>query len=106
MKISRGFALASLLTLTASPVFAQFNLGDAVNWPPTLNFARVVRNAIAHGKINIRNPNAPPVTWRGLTYSYADSGKDVITQDFGLGDLVGLMLDANDELDAMGAPTL
>jgi hypothetical protein len=31
MKISRGFALASLLALAASPVFAQFNLGDAVN---------------------------------------------------------------------------
>lgn len=31
MKISRGFALASLLALFASPVFAQFSLSDAVN---------------------------------------------------------------------------
>jgi hypothetical protein len=31
MKISRGFALASLMTLVASPVFAQFSLGDAAN---------------------------------------------------------------------------
>jgi hypothetical protein len=31
MKISRGFALASLMTLAASPVFAQFSLGDAAN---------------------------------------------------------------------------
>ncbi|PNB73129.1 hypothetical protein C1X64_16585 [Pseudomonas sp. GW456-E7] len=31
MKISRGFALASLLTLAASPAFAQFNLSDAAN---------------------------------------------------------------------------
>ncbi|MGE8068055.1 DUF2780 domain-containing protein [Pseudomonas sp. NPDC089569] len=31
MKISRGFALASLLTLAAGPVFAQFSLGDAAN---------------------------------------------------------------------------
>ncbi|MGX1084002.1 DUF2780 domain-containing protein [Pseudomonas sp. AP3_22 TE3818] len=31
MKISRGFALASLLTLAASPAFAQFNLIDAAN---------------------------------------------------------------------------
>ncbi|QXH61623.1 DUF2780 domain-containing protein [Pseudomonas azerbaijanorientalis] len=31
MKISRGFALASLLTLAASPTFAQFNLSDAAN---------------------------------------------------------------------------
>jgi hypothetical protein len=31
MKISRGIALASLMTLAASPVFAQFSLGDAAN---------------------------------------------------------------------------
>ncbi|HEF4759743.1 TPA: DUF2780 domain-containing protein [Pseudomonas putida] len=31
MKISRGFALASLLALTASPVFAQLTLSDAAN---------------------------------------------------------------------------
>jgi len=31
MKISRGIALASLMTLTASPVFAAFNLGDVAN---------------------------------------------------------------------------
>jgi len=31
MKISRGFALASLLALVASPVFAQFSLSDAAN---------------------------------------------------------------------------
>ena len=31
MKISRGFVLASLLTLVVSPAFAQFNLSDAAN---------------------------------------------------------------------------
>jgi hypothetical protein len=31
MKISRGIALASLLALSASPVFAQFSLNDAAN---------------------------------------------------------------------------
>ncbi|QCY15112.1 DUF2780 domain-containing protein [Pseudomonas sp. MPC6] len=31
MRISRGFALASLMTLAASPVFAQFSLNDAAN---------------------------------------------------------------------------
>jgi hypothetical protein len=31
MKISRGFALASLMSLAASPAFAQFSLGDAAN---------------------------------------------------------------------------
>jgi hypothetical protein len=31
MKITHGFALASLLSLAASPVFAQFSLNDAAN---------------------------------------------------------------------------
>jgi hypothetical protein len=31
MKFSRGFALASLMTLAASPVFAQFSLSDAAS---------------------------------------------------------------------------
>jgi len=31
MKVSRGFALSCLLSLAASPAFAQFNLGDAIN---------------------------------------------------------------------------
>ncbi|TWC54890.1 MULTISPECIES: DUF2780 domain-containing protein [Pseudomonas] len=31
MKFSRGFVLASLMTLAASPVFAQFSLSDAAN---------------------------------------------------------------------------
>ncbi|WP_053213223.1 DUF2780 domain-containing protein [Pseudomonas sp. Q12-87] len=31
MKASRGFALSCLLTLAASPVFAQFSLSDAAN---------------------------------------------------------------------------
>ncbi|MGH8388110.1 MAG: DUF2780 domain-containing protein [Pseudomonas sp.] len=30
MKVSRGFVLASLMTLAAGPVFAQFSLGDAI----------------------------------------------------------------------------
>nr|WP_238992563.1 DUF2780 domain-containing protein [Pseudomonas fluorescens] len=31
MKVSRGFALSCLLTLAASPAFAQFSLSDAAN---------------------------------------------------------------------------
>ncbi|MGH8376745.1 MAG: DUF2780 domain-containing protein, partial [Pseudomonas sp.] len=31
MKISRGFVLASLMTLVVSPAFAQFSLSDAAS---------------------------------------------------------------------------
>lgn len=81
-------------------------LGDAVNWPPTLNFARVIRNCAAHHSIKIRNPGAPAVTWRTMSYGYKDNGRNVIAEDFELGDLVALMLDVDAELDALGAPIL
>ena len=68
------------------------------NWPPPLNFARVVRNAIAHGAIKINDPKSAPVSWRGLSYSHADNGKKIVGTDLKLGELLALMFDANDAL--------
>jgi hypothetical protein len=100
----------------AAPVFIGFferynewltdNYGDGVNWHPTLNFCRTIRNAAAHGGIHIRNPQAAPVTWRGLSIGPADNGKSIIGSDLRLGDMIGLMFEADDELTAMGAPVL
>jgi hypothetical protein len=87
-------------------VWLRDHLGEPNNWPATLNFARVVRNAIAHGKIEIRNSNAPPVTWRGLTYSYADNGKQIFGTDIKLGEIIALIFDASDALDEIDAPIL
>ena len=80
--------------------------GDAVNWPSVLNFARVVRNAIAHGKINIRNQKAPAVAWQIFSYSYADNGRQIIGPDLSAGDIFSLMFDADKALDEIGAPVL
>jgi hypothetical protein len=78
---------------------------DYPNWPPVLNFARVVRNAIAHnGTINITDPAAAVVSWRRLTYSYKDFGRDIINRDISYGDLLVLMLDMETELNSLGAP--
>jgi hypothetical protein len=82
------------------------NMGRAINWPPTLNFCRVVRNACAHGAVHIRDPSAPPVTWRGLSFGPADNGRQIIGQDLRIGDMIGLMFEANKELDRVGAPIL
>jgi hypothetical protein len=80
--------------------------GDTKNWPPTITFGRVMRNAIVHrGKINFTNPNADPVSWRGLTFSPADNGTVAINA--GLlsgGDLIVLMLEMELELNTLGAP--
>ena len=75
-------------------------------FPPVLNFCRVVRNATVHGgTININSPNAPTVSWRGLTYNYNDAGRSIInTGDLSGGDLILLMLELEEELNLIGAP--
>ncbi|MGQ0525453.1 MAG: hypothetical protein ACT4P8_17540 [Betaproteobacteria bacterium] len=71
---------------------------DTSKWPETINFARVVRNTTAHGgRISIENANAKPVSWRSLTYSYADNGKAVLFVDLTAVELIILM----EEVDAL-----
>jgi hypothetical protein len=82
------------------------NCGDPVNWPEPLNFCRIVRNAVAHGGIHFDNARAPTVAWRGLSYGPAQNGRQIIGADILAGDLLGLMFEANDQLDRMGAPVL
>lgn len=79
---------------------------DYANWPPVSNFARVIRNAIVHSqKVNMANPNAAAVSWRGHTISHADNGRKIIaTGEYSGGDFIVLMLDLEDELNALGAP--
>lgn len=71
--------------------------GGISHWPSVWNFARVVRNAMAHGgRISILNEDEKPVTWKGLTYSYADNGRDILRTDLWPGDLFDLI----QEMDA------
>ena len=87
-------------------VWLKKNLGDAEKWPPTLNFARVIRNAVAHGAIDIRSAKTAAATWNGLSYSHADNGRTIIGSDLGSSDLAGLMFDVDDELNKLGVPIL
>lgn len=67
---------------------------DTKDWPEDWNFARVVRNSVAHGgTIDIRNANAPPTTWRGLSYGPAENGRRVIHNDLWPADLILLLRD-------------
>jgi hypothetical protein len=87
-------------------VWLRETYGDGVNWHPTLNFARVVRNSAAHGGINFRNPGAPSVSWKQFTYGPSDNGRQVIGPDLSLGEMLALMFECSDELDALNAPVL
>ena len=83
-----------------------YGRGSAPTWPPVLNFARVLRNSIAHNGIHFRNPEAPPVSWRTLSYGPANEGKKIIGRDMSLGDVLGLMFEADEALRALNAPIL
>jgi hypothetical protein len=114
-KIQTSATEAVMMHLIA-PIFIMFferynewmtvNHGDAAGWPQALNFARLVRNAIAHGSITIRNPRAAPVEWRGFSYTAADNGRKIVGQDLRIADVLYLMFEASDQLDALKAPVL
>lgn len=73
--------------------------GDPTGWPDVWNFARVIRNALSHGgTVEVRNSNADPVSWRGLTYSSSENGQRVLFQDLAIVDIIFLMEDMNSHI--------
>lgn len=72
---------------------------DCNSWPDIFNFARICRNALAHGnKINIKNKKSKKYSWRNLSYGPTDNGRKVIFSDFSFADLIILMKDISDNL--------
>lgn len=71
---------------------AKYGESRLQKWPNVWNFGRVVRNAFAHGgEITFLSPNAPSVTWRGLIYSSADNGKQIMYHDIAQVETIILM---------------
>jgi hypothetical protein len=69
---------------------------DTKAWPGEWNFARVVRNALAHrGAINFDNPNAPSAHWRNLSYSRKDNGRIITFTDITPVEIILLMEDVD-----------
>ncbi len=108
-------ALKTLIPRAIYPIFSSFyaaqddwlknRFKDIQKFPQTIGFARLVRNALAHGgALNIDNAKQPPISWRGLTYSYAQNNRRIFDGDIGLADLVILLVDFGRELDAEHAP--
>lgn len=77
---------------------------DKQRHPPVTNFARYVRNSGAHaGRVAIRNPNAPPASWRGLTIEARHHRQPLLgIGGLEIGDLLLLIKDFTEELDAHG----
>ena len=72
---------------------------DGSTWPMILNFARVIRNAFAHGgRIHFDSQRAQPVIWKSLTYSPGNEGRRILFKDMGIGDIFKLMEDVDSEV--------
>ncbi|WP_029934542.1 hypothetical protein [Sphingomonas sp. UNC305MFCol5.2] len=72
---------------------------DVTGWPHVWNFGRTVRNAMSHGgKIHFQNPGASPVSWKGLTYSAADNGRQILHSDLWPGDIFDLIIEMDSYL--------
>lgn len=110
------WGLAPLTLRTVGAIFATYvdpmieHFSDAVSpkpqisdWPPTLQFARFVRNAVVHGGTINAKPDSPHVAeWRGIHYSATDRGRVVLGSDLSLGDLIFLMCDLEAEFMSLG----
>lgn len=86
--------------LTSIPQYS-----DKQNWPSALSFARVVRNAIVHNGIAIRNPKAKPVSWEGVTYDHSHNGRQFYPEDLDTGDILLLMWMTQMDLSAISEET-
>ncbi|WP_156950572.1 hypothetical protein, partial [Hyphomonas oceanitis] len=71
-------------------IIDKFGKDPNLSWPNVWNFARVVRNAMSHrGELHFRSSSAPTVSWKGLSYSFSDNGRNILHQDIWPGDLFG-----------------
>ena len=82
---------------------------DSYVWPSPMNFARLMRDALAHhrGRIHFDHLDDKPVRWRHLSYSPSDEGLLVFgddTADFDIADIIILLFEMAFELDNLGCP--
>jgi len=62
------------------------------HWSTQWNFARIVRNAFAHGgTIDIRDPASPSAAWKSISYGPSDNGRQIFFADVGAVEIISLM---------------
>lgn len=82
------------------PLIREKFSGNPAEWPGVWNFARVIRNAIAHGgSLAIDSPNAPVARWQSLVYGHEQNGRAIFGTDIAVGDLLILMFELSKQLD-------
>jgi hypothetical protein len=84
---------------TSRPTVISLAGSQPNDWPEPWDFARILRNAFAHGGIHFDNPSAAPVTWRSIQFGPDDNGTDPLFPYVGLGDLVDLYIELDNALE-------
>lgn len=99
------------LRQTITPIFVHFfeNAKHSLKcqfgknpeqWPPIWDFARVVRNACAHGgHLHMAGIKPHPVSWHHLKYHQTLNGRQIVGADLSVGDMLVLLFELGDELD-------
>jgi hypothetical protein len=115
LPFSRG--LNSVLWLPITSIFVEFfervkpwieqNHSGQKSWPPTIYFARLIRNAVSHGgRLCITRDPGRDAEWHHLKFGKSDDAKQAIGAGGFLSpaDMLFLMIDTSDELDRIGCP--
>jgi hypothetical protein len=83
------------------------NYPSQKSWPPTIYFARLIRNAVSHGgRLHMTHDPGRDAEWHHLKFGKSDDGKQAIGPGGFLSpaDMLFLMIDTGDELDRIGCP--
>lgn len=84
---------------TARPLAENIYGNDPYGWPAVWNFARVIRNAFAHGgEITFKNAVAQAVSWKTLTYAPSDNGRQILYQDVTPVEIILLMHEMDSQI--------
>lgn len=74
-------------------IVAVHGMRKGGNWPPVLQFAAIVRDAMSHGGKLHLFPSVAPATHFGLTYAPTQNGRRILHNDLTSADLFVLMLE-------------
>jgi hypothetical protein len=103
------WAFSALLVLfyERNRPWIQATFGNETNnWPDLWRFAWTMRNAATHhaGKFNMHDETRPSVVWNDLSYNHRNHGQQILGKDLSVADILILLFEMSDDLDARGAP--
>ena len=75
------------------PLIREASGHNRDKWHQTWQFSRIIRNAITHDKLNIKDPKHPIISWHHFSYGPESDGKDIIGREIFAPDIIFLMIE-------------